>query len=81
MSDYVPEMYKRWGLPSGEIDMVGFFSLMEEKDKEPVPLHLWFSQQELENMCDLERLRNCNIYRNYQMMSELGTVKFFNIIF
>ena len=72
--DNIPgaEGFKKWELPDGSIDMTGFFKKMEEKDKEEVKLELWFSGPEIENMCEYEQKRLCNIFRNYEMMKELG---------
>ena len=70
----VPEGFKKWELPGGGIDMAGFLKKMEEKDKEEVKLELYFAKSELENMCEYEKKRLCNIKRNYEMMKELGKI-------
>ena len=71
----MPGFDPKWHLPDGSVDMDGFFKTMEDKDKEEIYLEKYFSTTEMANMCEYEQNRLKNIYRNYQMMKELGKTK------
>ena len=73
-------------LPETSEEIDAFWKKMDENDATDVKLELYFSKEELDKMCDLEKLRVSNLKRNYDMMRELGKsfilndISFFTVI-
>ena len=59
-------------LPETKEEIDAFFKKVDENDAKEVKLELYFTQAEIDQMCDFERKRVSNLKRNYDMMKELG---------
>ena len=59
-------------LPETPEEIDAFWKKIDDNDSTEVKLELYFSKEELDKMCELEKLRVSNLKRNYDMMRELG---------